>query len=144
MTLDDGPIFAMLKSRLDYLADRQRLIAENVANSDTPHFAPRDLKPFTVTQPGLDGASHGGVATPTPVTLSVTSNMHLAANAPSADGPWKPVATPDSESTLSGNSVVLEEQMAKMSESRTDYQAAVGFYEQSLNLLQMAAKRPGQ
>jgi flagellar basal-body rod protein FlgB len=133
----------MLKSRLDYLADRQRLIAENVANSDTPHFAPHDLKPFTVTQPGLDGAIHG-VAAPAAVALSVTSNMHLAASAPSSDGPWKPVATPDSESTLSGNSVVLEEEMAKMSESRTDYQAAVTFYQHSLNLLQMAAKRPGQ
>jgi flagellar basal-body rod protein FlgB len=143
MTLDGVPIFAMLKSRLDYLADRQRLLAENVANSDTPHFSPRDLKPFTVRGSGLGGDGHG-VGGPAPVTLAVTSNMHLSAAAPTSSGPWKPVATPDSESTLSGNSVVLEEEMMKMSESRTDYQAAVGFYEQSLNLIQMASKRPGQ
>ena len=34
--------------------------------------------------------------------------------------------------------------MMKMSETRTDYQAAVGFYEKSLGLIQMALKRPGQ
>ena len=55
-----------------------------------------------------------------------------------------PVASPDSETTLTGNSVVLEEEMMKMSQARTDYDAAVSFYEQSLALIQTAIKRPGQ
>ncbi|MBV9994783.1 MAG: flagellar basal body rod protein FlgB [Caulobacteraceae bacterium] len=144
MTLDDMPLFAMLKSRLGYLSDRQRLIAENVANSDTPNYISRDLKPFKVTQPGLDGAAQGGTAGPGPVTLSVTSGMHLAAAGGTPGSDWRPEGSPDSESTLTGNSVVLEEEMMKMSESRTAYQAAVSFYERSLSMLQMAAKRPGQ
>ena len=53
MTLDDIPIFATLKSRLDYLADRQQVIAQNVANSDTPGYTAMDLKPFQV--PGSGG-----------------------------------------------------------------------------------------
>ena len=39
MDLGDIPLFAMLKSRLGYLSDRQRVIAENVANADTPGYA---------------------------------------------------------------------------------------------------------
>jgi flagellar basal-body rod protein FlgB len=132
------PIFAVLKRRLDYLTDRQRLIAENVANSDTPGFAPRDLKPFTI--PG--GLGGGGAGTLAPVTMSTTSGMHLAPpnSTPNADT----VVTPDSESTLNGNSVVLEEEMMKMTEARTDYSAAIGFYQRSLGLLQLAIKRPNQ
>ena len=55
MTLDDIPLFATLRSRLGYLADRQQVIAQNVANTDTPGFTPSDLKPFTL--PSASGAA---------------------------------------------------------------------------------------
>jgi flagellar basal-body rod protein FlgB len=132
MTLDDIPVFAMLKSRLSYLGDRQQVIAQNVANSDTPGYTAMDLKPFTV--PG-----QGGVA---PVMPTLTSPMHMTPPT-TAGGTAQPVATPDSETTLNGNSVVLEEEMMKMTQARMDYDTAIGFYQQSLSMLQMAAKRPG-
>jgi flagellar basal-body rod protein FlgB len=139
MTLDDISIFATLKNRLNYLADRQQLIAQNVANSDTPGFTPMDLKPFTA--PGHGSQAQLALA---PVAATLTSPMHIAPPPPSGlAGPDKPVTAPDSETTLDGNSVVLEEEMVKMSQARTDYDAAVSFYEQSLNLIQTAAKRPG-
>jgi flagellar basal-body rod protein FlgB len=139
MTLDDMPIFAMLKNRLGYLTDRQKLIAENVANADTPGYSPKDLKPFTLAQPGALSAA--GVA---PVAMALTSPMQLAAPVAAAASGAKPVVTPDSETTLNGNSVVLEEEMMKMSQTRSDYDAAVSFYQKSLGLLQMAVKRPSQ
>ena len=55
MANDDISIFAMLKSRLTYLADRQQVISQNVANSDTPGFTPKDLKPFAL--PGRAGSA---------------------------------------------------------------------------------------
>ena len=133
MAADDLSIFAMLKSRLSYLTDRQQVIAQNVANSDTPGFTPRDLKPFTL--PGHGGAA-AGLA---PVTPMVTSSMHLAAPSMTTSTA-KPVDTPDSETTLNGNSVVLEEEMMKMSQARMDFDAAVAFYQQSMQLLNTAAK----
>jgi flagellar basal-body rod protein FlgB len=145
MTLDDMPVFAMLKSKLNYLADRQKLIAQNVANADTPGYSPQDLKPFSLGHQSAGGAGMGGSGL-TPVSMSVTSAMHIAPpTSAGASGAGSDVtASPDSESTLNGNSVVLEEEMEKMSEARTDYEAAIGFYQKSLSLLQMAAKRPGQ
>jgi flagellar basal-body rod protein FlgB len=139
MTLDDMPIFAMLKNRLGYLSDRQKLIAQNVANADTPGYAPKDLKPFTVARQG--GLAQAGVA---PVAMAMTSPMQLAAPFTPPSPAAKPVVTPDSETTLNGNSVVLEEEMMKMSQARSDYDAAVSFYQKSLELIQMAVKRPGQ
>ena len=145
MTLDDMPIFAMLKSKLSYLSDRQRLISQNVANADTPGYAPQDLKPFSLAHSGLAGAGFGGSGA-SGVTMTVTSSMHLSqpSSSMTSSAGGQVVASPDSQATLTGNSVVLEEEMEKMSEARTDYQAAIGFYEKSLGLLQMAAKRPGQ
>jgi flagellar basal-body rod protein FlgB len=132
MTLDDIPLFAMLKGRLEYLTSRQQVIAQNVANSDTPGYTPMDLKPFNV--PGA-----GGVA---PLTPTLTSPMHMTPPGVVA-GAGKPAPSPDSETTLNGNSVVLEDEMLKMSQSRMDYDAAIGFYQQSLAMIQTAAKRPG-
>jgi flagellar basal-body rod protein FlgB len=130
---NDLAIFAMLKGRLSYLADRQQVIAQNVANSDTPGFTPKDLKPFA--PPGHGGAA-GGLA---PVTPTLTSAMHLAAPTATTSG-TKPVSAPDSETTLNGNSVVLEDEMMKMSQARMDYDAAVAFYQQSMQLISTAAK----
>lgn len=138
MDLADIPLFAMLRGRLGYLSERQRLIAENVANSDTPGYAPRDLKPFSFqVQSQMAGSAAQGMATALPGHMLPTSARKVGGQA------VKPVRAPDSEVTLDGNAVVLEEEMMKMSEARMNYDAAIGFYQKSMNLLRMAAKRPG-
>jgi flagellar basal-body rod protein FlgB len=137
MATDDISIFAMLMSRLDYMSSRQQVIAQNVANSDTPNFTPKDLKPFT-----LPGGAGGALAL-APITPTLTSPMHIAVPTAAAAGP-KPIDSPDSETTLNGNSVVLEDEMMKMTQSRMDYDAAVAFYQQSLQLLATAAKQTTQ
>ena len=56
----------------------------------------------------------------------------------------KPVDAPDSDTTLDGNQVVLEEQMLKMNETRMSYDAAISFYQKSMHLLRMAGRAPGR
>ena len=140
MDLEGIPLFTMLKSRLGYLSARQQLIAQNVANADTPGFAPKDLKPFTL--PASLGGQAGGLA---PIAPSMTSPLDLAApTSSSTTNGWHAIASPDSETTLNGNQVVLEDEMAKMTSSRLDYQAAVGFYQKALSMITLAAKAPGK
>ncbi len=146
MNLDEVPLFAMLKSRMGYISQREKLIAANVANADTPGFAPRDLKPFTLP-PGMDQGG-GGVAPVAAIGLmqpARTDPAHMTAQGSSGSGPsgpWKTVTGADSESTMDGNKVVLEDQMTKLTESRMDYEAVVGFYQKSLEMLRMAAAPP--
>ena len=140
MITDDLPLFTMLKGRLGHLNQRQRLIGQNVANADTPGYAARDLKPFTFADAVKAKSGPGGVATVR------TNAAHLQGAPSKANGPasaWSSKLTPDSETTLDGNSVVLEEQMIKMAESRADYDAAVSLYQKSMTLIRMAARRPG-
>jgi flagellar basal-body rod protein FlgB len=138
MDLADIPLFSMLRNRLGYLSERQRLIAENVANADTAGFAPKDLRPFSFH--AQQAASMAGVQ-------AVTQPGHMLAPSARRAGPggsFKSVKAPDSETTLDGNSVVLEEEMMKMSDARMSYDAAIGFYQKSLNLLRLATKPPGR
>jgi flagellar basal-body rod protein FlgB len=136
MMLDDIPLFGLLKGRMGYLNQRQRLISQNVANADTPGYAARDLKAFSF------GDAMKSVRDPGGVTTMRTNAMHLQGKATQSTV-WTSKVTPDSETTLDGNSVVLEEEMVKMSEARMGYDAAVGFYQKSLGLMRMAARRPG-
>lgn len=132
MTLDEIPLLSMLKAKLGYDARRQNVIAQNVANSETPGFAPQDLKAFNYQ---VARAPSGGVAR--------TSVNHLSGRVTPPAG-LRPLDAPDSEMRLDGNQVVLEEQMMKMSDTRADYDAAISLYQQSMALLRTAARRPGQ
>ena len=43
MSIGDLPVLSALRTRMQWHQERQRVLAENVANSDTPKFRPRDL-----------------------------------------------------------------------------------------------------
>jgi flagellar basal-body rod protein FlgB len=143
MNFNDLPLFAMLKGRLSYLDARQKLTAENVANADTPQFTPQDLKPFTVAPAGAS-LEMAGVEGASP---QITSPGHIAlapTSTAAASPAWKGQKSPDSETQLNGNSVVLEDEMVKMNDSRMNYNAAINFYEQSMAMVQTAIRIPGK
>lgn len=143
MDLSGIPLFSMLQNKLGYLSERQKVIAQNVANASTPGFTPQDLKPFD-QQPGLTEHGKAGVMAQVAQTDSGTALSGASAERkPDRPKTYASVAAPDSETTLDGNQVVLEEQMMKMSEARADYEAAVGFYQKAMGLLHMAVHKPG-
>src|SRR6266478_707903 len=45
MDLNGIPLFSLISGRMSWLSARQSVLAENVANGDTPNFVARDLKP---------------------------------------------------------------------------------------------------
>ena len=148
MNLAEIPIFAMLRGRLGYLSERQKVLAQNVANANTPNYISKDLKPFTFE---AHVRAQGGQAQPSGSSLpslstTQVSHMPLGGEAQRArtGGDYKPLKTPGPEVTLNGNSVVLEEEMLKITDARMNYDAAIGFYQKSLNLLRLATRAPGR
>ncbi len=134
MGLDDIPLFAMLKSKMSYVNARQQVVAQNVANADTPDYTPQDLKPFSFA--AMAQAAGGGLIVNQPGQMAITS--------PAKTGALKPVDTPDSEARIDGNQVVLEDQMNKLIQSRIDYETAVDFYQQSMSMITTASRAPGK
>ncbi|MFC7379150.1 flagellar basal body rod protein FlgB [Brevundimonas sp. GCM10030266] len=136
MGFTDLPLLSQIKGRLSWLDQRQRVIAENVANSDTPGYVGRDLNQPTDFAAAMRSGGGG-------LQMTRTSAMHIAP-AGQAAARFDTVKAPDSETTLDGNAVVVEEQMLKMAESRMAYDAAIGFYQKSMNMLRTAARAPGR
>lgn len=139
MNLAEIPLFSMLRGRLGYLTEQQKVLAENVANADTARYVPGDLKPFSFSA----AVSHAQAAA-APTVMAATQAGHMSPKTEKRPSAWKSVKTPDSETTLNGNAVVLEEEMIKMSDARMNYDAAISFYQKSLNLLRMASRAPGR
>ena len=131
MAISDIPLFGMLRERMGWLNARQGVLAENVANANTPGYEARDLRDLDFG--ALVGRAHGRL------DLAVTRAGHIAAGPPGPQGgPYKRTGAPDSETSPSGNSVVLEEQMLKVAETQMDYQTATGLYAKGLGLIRMA------
>ena len=55
MSISDLPMLSALRTRMQWHQERQRVLAENVANSDTPNFKPRDL-----VEPKFDASGASG------------------------------------------------------------------------------------
>src|SRR5829696_5891191 len=100
MNLAEIPLFAMLRGRLGYLGERQKVIAQNVANADTAGYVRGDLKPFSF-QARMQAQG--------PSVMAATSAGHIQPSSAGrgAGAPYKSVKAPGSETTLNGNSVVL-------------------------------------
>jgi flagellar basal-body rod protein FlgB len=143
MAFTDIPLLSMLKGRMGYLSKREGVVAENVANSDTPGFTPKDLKPFSFEQ----AMARQGVAGRSTVNASpeaAAAMARMSHNGVKRTTSHRPVDAPDSETTLDGNQVVLEDQMVKMNETRLQYDAAISFYQKATNLIRLASRAPGR
>jgi flagellar basal-body rod protein FlgB len=121
MSVTDVPLFSMLRARMHWHQERQRLLAENVSNADMPKYRPRDLVPLQLgrTQTSVAGLS-----------LSRTESGHLAGSAPGRAGGY--------EARRSDNAVNLEDEMIKVAANQMDYQAATTLYARSLALIKTA------
>ena len=127
MAISNLPILSMLKTRMHWHQERQRLLAENVANADTPKFRPRDLAPVAFRVPTQLGG---------PVVLARTDPAHLG----SAQGvlPFEASSSNPYQVRPAGNAVNLEDEMMKVAANQMDYQAATSLYSRSLGLFRTA------
>jgi|SRR6185437_14982627 len=132
MAISDIPILSMLRTRMNWGQERQRVLAENIANADTPGFRPRDLTP-----PKFDSAL--GVASSGPaVTLVRTEPGHIAGPDGGGATDFRSQNTKGYEVHPTGNAVSLEDEMMKLAANQMDYQAVTALYTRSLNMLKTA------
>jgi flagellar basal-body rod protein FlgB len=109
----DVYLFKLASQRTGYLSQRQTLIAENVANVNTPGYKAVDLKPFSAA---LDDAA---------IAMATTNPAHLTPTAQELDPP-RPAESDAANATVSGNSVDLEGEMVKLGEVNRDFTESTG------------------
>lgn len=116
-----------LTSRMNYLADRQGVIAGNIANADTPGYAARDLVAskasgargtfgMVLTQAGHLGQQNTALRTGT-----VTEDTRFMQQ--------------------NGNSVRLDQELLKQQQTSMDYRLMTQLYSKNVQLQQLAIGR---
>lgn len=136
MDLANSSFFGLLRQRLDHLSQRQQLISENIANASTPGYRPRDVDSSGFER--MLAASAGGRG----LAMSRTNAAHMAPGGGSAE--VRIVTSDDTETTIDGNAVVLEEQMARAAQTRMHFETGLALYQKGLDLIRMAARAPGR
>jgi flagellar basal-body rod protein FlgB len=131
MSINDLPALSILRTKMQWHQERQRVLAENVSNSNTPNFRPRDL-----VEPKFDdsGANATGSACALPIVR--TSQGHIAPS--SAEPGFDQNRRTGFQTRPAGNAVSLEEEMLRVSANQMDYAAVTTLYSKSLHLLKTA------
>ncbi len=118
------PVFAMLSQRLNWLTERQKVLAQNVANVDTPGYEGRDLKKLSFEQM-VKGAS-------STLPMAQTDVRDISTQTSSGVGPNDVIKPKPLETTLSGNSVTLDSELMKLQQTAQDHTLALNLYHDQL------------
>lgn len=131
MTLGDVPFLSVLQKRMSWLNARQSLLSQNVANADTPGYAARDLKPidFESELQRQRPSTFGGMA----VTNAKDIVVPVSGPEQSEDG-----TVTQTQTSETGNSVSLEEEMMKVADTQAQYQAAANLYSKAVGMMRTA------
>ncbi|WP_114375049.1 flagellar basal body rod protein FlgB [Elioraea thermophila] len=130
--MDPGklPLFRLAEQRLAWLDRRQEVLAQNIANADTPGYAARDVQPFARF------LARAGAMAPLrthPQHLPITVSAAPAARAERLAAERTPV----------GNAVQIERELMKVAETETHHSLTLGLYRGFAGLLRTALGRSG-
>lgn len=120
-------VFEDFYAHLRYLSERDKVLSQNVANSDTPKYLPKDLK-----------KSRKGDT----VAVLRTNPMHMDLNEASQE--FALIEGDIGELKRNGNGVDLERELYKKGENAMKLSEAVGVYNKSRGMLNTAIMGAGK
>lgn len=107
-------LFNLASGRMQWLSERQKVISENVANADTAEYRAREVEDF---------GSY--------LQRSQVAGAPVGAQVVESETQWG--------QDLTGNNVVLEEQMLEASNASSQYKIAANLYRKAHELLYLSA-----
>lgn len=124
--LEDLTVTQLASAMARHAAARHRVVAENIANADTPGYRSRDIQPFSeMVNAGL--------------TLARTRPGHLDAEG-QRPGDLLPRET-DDPAAPNGNSVAVEEEALRATETVAQHRLALAVYGKVVDLMQLGLGR---
>ncbi len=129
MDLRNLAIFSMATRRMSWLGKRQEVLAQNIANADTPRYRPRDLK----TQ------DFGKFLRPSVPRMQLKTTQANHVLPPRGTPKFRQSKEKETyEVSPTGNAVVLEEQLMKVTETQGDYRLVTNLYQKHLSMIRAA------
>ena len=131
MDLSKQTLFKMITERMSFMGQRQKVLAQNVANANTPNYQARDLKPLN-----FKDQVQREIHRVTPVS---TQANHLPPVTPSEPFEVQKQKRPY-ETSIDKNGVVLEEQAQKISANAADFSTTTAIYRKYVGMIKMSLK----
>lgn len=133
MDLGKMSLFASLKKRMHWISDRQEVLAQNIANADTPGYRAKDLKPYDFQWLVQREKMH--------VKIEGTDPSHIGMRDTRIRDFAEERNRKPYETAPAGNQVVLEEQVMKMNETQIDHQLTTELYRKNMDLFKIAMSK---
>ena len=121
------------RQALGLRAQRQQILAANIANADTPNYKARDIDFQSVLTQSLAGKSQAQG-----VDLARTNGRHLAGTG--ATSPFSAMYRRDVQMSVDGNTVDMDTERAAFAENSLRYEAAVTFLSSQFRTMQAAVQ----
>lgn len=119
------------RTALDLRADRQEMLASNIANADTPNYKARDIDFKAALEGALSARSEGVLG------LARTSARHLGSETKQASGVNAKYRT-EFQPNVDGNTVNMDVERAAFAENALQMEAMLAFIRGDLSTLQTA------
>src|SRR3981189_3956713 len=113
MAINDLPVLSALRTKMQWHQERQRVLSENISNSDTPNFRPRDR-----VEPKLDRNGSSAPGSMGTLPMMRTSGSHIAAAG--AAQSFTQNGNGSFQTRPAGNPGHLQDPMLKVSATPTD------------------------
>ena len=130
-------LFNIMKSKLEYLSERQSVLAQNIANADTPGYIAKDI-PEPDFKRMMKDSSKGAVQK---LQMAATDSRHIPSREVSSSfAAVKNKKT--AELNPNGNNVVIEEEMSKVAMNQAEYQKVLNLYGKAVSMFKTAIGNP--
>lgn len=133
---EDLTLLSMAQKSMDWLSRRQEVLSQNIANANTPKYQAKDLSPLSF--------KHLMQAQPQPIRAVADQPMHISPE-PDPNLSRRDLVTErrPEESKPNGNSVLIEEQMQKVGDVKSQYGLAVNIFMKNISMLKTAIGKGG-
>ncbi len=108
--------FGIHEQALKARTQRAEIIANNLANADTPHFKARDIDFKQMLQQQEQQ-----------ISLSTTRSGHISVGVGDTDAAANELYRVPTQASLDGNTVETEQEMARFAKNNMDFQASFTF-----------------
>lgn len=120
----------MMQTKMAYLSERQDVLAENIANVDTPGYKPKDLEKLDFDQMAMNEAHKLKLRATSPTHIQPVNQIAQNFRSEKMDHTY--------DMTPTKNEVSVEEQMMKVAETNLAYQTTTNMYKKMSEMFKMA------
>ena len=135
MTSVNLNIVEMLKTRMQYDGERQKVLAENVSSQGIPGYKARDPVPLNFANVLASQVRK--------VDIKTTDKQHLSGVKPHTDRFITHNAGDSFEVKATGNNISTEEEMMKVAQNAADYQMSANLYKKIGGMYKIALGAQG-